>query len=147
MSELLPVLTEILAALKLGPIAMAGSLLLLLLRVYRSSFVQSILPNRVRWDSLSQWAKFLLPFLLSLAGSFLVAVSGGATVLSALSLGFSAAIAAVGGHHATKAIGQGMTNTALKKLGPAYEPSLVRRATSLLLPVGKLPSDVFDRTP
>lgn len=147
MSELTSLLPEILAALKLGPIAMAGSLLLMLLRLYRTKLVQSFLPQRVRWDSLSQWAKFLLPFLLSLAGSFLVAVAGGATVLSALSLGFGAAIAAVTGHHATKAAGQAATNVALKKLGPSYEPSLLRKGMSLFLPIGRLPSDVFDRTP
>lgn len=141
------ILPQLVSSFQLGPIAFAGTALMLLIRVYRLGPVQTLLPKQARWDSLPPAAKFLLPFFLALVGSFILSLAGGATVLASLAVALPAAVAAIAGHHATKSLGQAMTNSALKANGPSYTPSKFRKALSITVPLGKIPHDVFDRTP
>jgi len=140
---------ELAAALtgKLPLAAAVGTVLMVLLRLYRSEKLQNFLPKRARWDALHPAAKLALPFAVSLVGSLLLSLGGGAAVLSSLPAALMAALAAIGFHHGTKAFGQAETNMALKREGPSYEPSLARRAASIIVPLGKIPNDVFDRVP
>ena len=149
MTDLLPLLSELLTLFKsgLGPAALAGSLITLLLRVYRTETLQKFLPKRARWDSLHPAAKFLLPFAAAFCGSLLLSLAGGAAVLSSLPAALMAALGAIGLHHGTKAIGQAQTNMALKAEGPSYRPNAFRRAASIIVPLGKTPQDVFDKSP
>jgi hypothetical protein len=147
--ELFPLLTQLLALFSgnLGPAAAIGTGVLLILRIYRTSALQALLPKRARWDSLHPYAKVGLPFAVSFVGSLLLSLAGGATVLSSLPAALMAALGAIGIHHATKAMGQAETNSQLKALGPSYTPSPLRNAVSIIVPIGKVPQDLFEKTP
>jgi hypothetical protein len=148
MSELLDLFQTLLPYLQKGAYGTAaGTLLMALVRVYRIEALQRFLPKRARWDSLPAAAKVALPFLLALVGSFVVSVGAGATALSSLLSAFPVALAAIGMHHGTKALGQAMTNGALKMEGPSYTPSKFRKLNSIIVPLGKTPQDIFDRMP
>lgn len=149
MQELLPLLTELLALFS-GQLPLATALgtgVLLVLRLYRTAVLQNLLPKRVRWDSLPPAMKVGIPFFASFVGSLLLSLAGGATVLSSLPAALMAAAVAVGAHHATKSVGQALTNSALKAEGPSYRPSASRRAASIIVPLGKTPQDIFDKAP
>lgn len=149
MQELLPLLTELLALFS-GQLPLASALgtgVLLVLRLYRTEFLQTLLPKRVRWDSLPPAMKVGIPFFVSFVGSLLLSLAGGATVLSSLPAALMAALGAIGLHHGTKALGQMATNSALKAEGPGYTPSPLRRAASIIVPLGKTPQAIFDKIP
>lgn len=149
MQELLPLLTQLLALFSgnMAPAASIGTGALLLLRIYRTSALQALLPKRARWEGLHPYAKVGLPFVVSFVGSLLLSLAGGGAVLSSLPAAFMAALGAIGLHHVTKAMGQAQTNMALKAEGPSYSPSPARRAFSIVVPLGKIPNDLFDKTP
>lgn len=148
-SELLKLLSEFAAVLgaQMPFAAAAGTVLMLLLRLYRLPALQNLLPKRARWDALHPYAKVGLPFAVALVGSLLVSLGSGAAVLSSFPAALMAALGAIGLHHVTKAAGQASTNMALKAEGPSYTPSPFRRAASIVVPLGKIPQDVFDKAP
>lgn len=147
-------LTQLVDVQDLGPLGLSGAGLMLLLRLYRlpqtSSLLTTLGMQRARWEGLPSLAKFSIPFLLSLAGGFLVAVAGGAPALSALSLvapkAVTVALEAVGLHHLTKLFGQFWHSSALKK-DPYYDPGKARQMMSVLLPLLKVPPSAFDTKP
>lgn len=141
------ILPQIVNATKLGPIAACGTALMLLIRIYRLEFLQNLLPQRARWESFPPAAKLFLPFGLALLGSFLLSLAGGSTVLSSLAIAIPAAVVAISSHAATKYAGQSLTNSGLKTQGPLYQPSPFRNMASIVVPLGKIPVETFDKTP
>ena len=126
------------ALAKFGPMGGLAALLMFAIRLYQLPGIQTMLPSRARWDRLTPVAKVALPFLLSLAGSLLLAVLGGATVLSSLPAAIGVALGAIGLHHATKAVGSAMYDRELKS-NSRYEPTPLRKSAGLIVPLPHLP--------
>ena len=118
---------------------------IILIRVYRTDTVQTnpLLPMKAHWDSLPQWVKWSLSFLgAGLTGGIPVLIAGQgiwAFVIAVTTVG----VGAILGHEGTKSVGKVMYKSATGK-NPDYEPSTVRKMTTLIVPLptlvdGKLP--------
>lgn len=146
LKELLPYALDLYKLLaSSGPVALLGGGLMVLLRLYRTDVVQSLLPNRVRWSSLSPMAKFLLPVGCSLLAA-LIAILGGASAPLVVPMALAAAGLSIAGHHGTKALGEKLYESTLKK-DPYYEPSKARMLMSLALPLPKPKLELIDKAP
>lgn len=128
-----------------GPVALLGGGLMFIVRLYRTDVVQNLLPNRVRWSSLSPMAKFLLPTGCSLLAA-VVAILGGASAPLVLPMALAAAGLSMAGHHATKAMGSKLYDMSLQK-DPFYEPSKARALMGLALPIPKPKLELLDKAP
>src|SRR3990167_2113195 len=123
-----------------GPLGVAGACLMIAVRLLQLPAVQALLPARVRWSNLPSLAKVLVPVGGSLLAA-LLAIAGGASAPLTIPLALAAAGLSIGGHHATKALGQVLTNAGLKAEGPSYTPSPWRDKMSIVVPLGKIPTD------
>jgi hypothetical protein len=124
----------------LGPMALIGTALMFVVRFYKD--YSYLLPQGARWDRLPPLLKVALPFLLALIGGVLFSVASGSAVLPALGMSLPAALAAIGLHHGTKAIGAKLYEGALKSAsekGVEYTPSPLRKSMSIVVPLPKLP--------
>lgn len=118
---------------------------IILIRAYRTDMVQSnpLLPIKAKWDAIPQWVKWSLSFLgAGLTGGIPVLIAGQgiwAFVIAVSTVG----VGAILGHDMTKAAGKVLYKSATGK-DPNYEPSAVRKLTTLIVPLptlvdGKLP--------
>lgn len=132
------VIAVVQAVLSAGsPWAALGALLMGLLRLLRLPLVQSILVSinpRLGWESWPQWAKMALPFILALGASLISALLAGGSWAVALTGAILAGLSAVTLHVGTKAAGSAIDGASVKA-NPEYQPSVLRKAVSPILPV------------
>jgi len=120
---------------------LAAFVVMIMIRVYRTDTVQSNpwLPIKAQWASLPQWAKWGLSFLgAGLTAGIPVLIAGQgvwAFVVAVLSVGAGAIL----GHRGTQKAGQIVWKSTGKD--PNYQPSPVRKLTSLVVPVPKVTAD------
>lgn len=117
-------------------LAGVGTILMALVRGFRSEAVQSLIPEQYRWRHWTPLAKLGFVFLLSLAGALATAVSQGTPVGQAFSAALTAALVAMGANASTKEVGSALTANAVAK-DPDYQPSALRDVLSIALPVDK----------
>jgi hypothetical protein len=135
--EFVDLIKELMSVLALGgPVAIAGGLLMLLVRAMRLPFVQKLLPAKMTWAQWPGWLKILFPFTLTLGGSLLTALAAGTGVVAALPAALAAAVGAIVLHHGTKAAAMKMDSAALEK-NPGYVPGTIRRGVGLVLPIDR----------
>lgn len=128
-----------------GPLGMAGALLMIAVRLLQLPSIQAVLPDRVRWVNLPPLAKVFVPVGGSLLAA-LLAIVGGASAPLSISLALAAAGLSIGGHHATKALGEALYMGALKK-DAQYVPSPLRDKMSIVVPFPRVEPVVFAKAP
>lgn len=119
-----------------GGIATLATCVLFAIRTMRTQLVQNMLPPGLQWMAWPAWLKWLVPFVLALLGTVLYDVNLGLTPWEAVANAFAAAVAATAGHSLTKAAGQAEQGVRLRR-DPMYQPGLVRKAASVVLPIRK----------
>ena len=87
-------------------LAAIGAGLMGLIKIVRTDAVQAALPEPLRWASWSKITQVGFVFAVSLAGSVATALSEGVALDLALSMGMTAALAAMGFNTAAKNVGE-----------------------------------------
>lgn len=118
-----------------GPLGKASVFLMLAIRFYQTDFIQNFLPKWMRWSSLNDLAKVLIPVGGSLLAACL-ALLGGASASLIVPYAMVVAGGAILGHHLTKKTGEVLFDRAVKK-DPFYVPSPLRNAMSIAVPLPK----------
>lgn len=119
-----------------GAIAAIATAALFGVRVLRLRLVQDWLPIGLQWGAWPAALKWALPFVLAAVGTLALDLQAGTGILGALTAAFAAGVAAVSGHHATRAMGEAEQRAQLAR-NPLYRPGALRRAAGLVLPVKK----------
>lgn len=149
MEELKPLIEwglEVFKALAaFGPLGKASVFLMLAVRFLQTDFIQSLLPEQVRWSRLKPWVKVAIPVGGSLLAACL-ALLGGASAPLIVPYALVVAGGAILGHHMTKKLGTMVAESALKK-NPFYEPGAVRRVASIVFPLPKIDDKLLDKRP
>ena len=117
--------------------ALAAAVVVVVIRVLRSSPVQSRLPGWLRWAHASLCVRLSLVLITSAAAAFVTATLNGDSWWRALIASIGVAISAVLGHEATRAVGYAHTSHALKQQGPFYEPGSIRTVLSPVFPIDR----------
>lgn len=119
----------------------------LVIRLYRASWIQALIPGKLKWDKQPEWTKKVIVCLVALLGSVAAAVLGGMAWLPALVSAIPVALGAIVTHETTKAVGSVADAKIVeyKSSGkdPNYEPSPYRKAASYMFPIDwtKIPNN------
>lgn len=122
-----------------GPWAMLGVALAGLVRILQLGIVQKVLgwiSPKLLWASWPDAIKLLVPFVLAFLASLLPAIAAGTSLLVAVGGAIMAAVTAVGVHFTTKEAGS-VVDQALVAANTDYQPGVVRKALSPVLPINE----------
>ena len=136
-SEIAEALAIISGAIKSGGswYAAAAGVVVLCVRLYRMSEIQSLLPASARWERLALPLRLCIVFAVSALAAWAASVIAGHGVKVALLAAVATAIASIGTHEATKAIGHAHTAVSIDRRGLDYRPGSIRTVLSPIFPI------------